>query len=366
MLGITGLVSVVFLRVNTILPIDGNTVSKIHSNTEIVQLINRIAQPDFMSQHDQSDGWFERYDGELANLAQAQKYLNAQRNTLRLGTSGNLQGKSVLDVGCGFGMACTIMKLLGADTVEGIDTFQPMIDTCKSYMQATPELSDIRVQNGLSYQLPFDDDSFDVVMNFEALSHFMHQEQSIAEAVRVLKPGGTYVIADDNNGANPSVVAMNAEIWQRFENGPTGDVHGHRVKLPYVESRAKILAEALPALDSASCNELARLTSYMKKDQIIAAGEQYLRDGQMPDSPFQQDRCPVEPLVGQMMENLINPVSLSTSLEKQDCDVDVIAYFGGDGKGGLIRVANAVLNICLPRSFIITKSPGFKIYATKC
>ncbi|MEM8497285.1 MAG: class I SAM-dependent methyltransferase [Pseudomonadota bacterium] len=338
--------------------------TKIYTDTEICTALGELAQPDFMATHDKTDGWFTRYNGELANPVAAAKYVRGLRNTLGIKEHENLQGKSVLDVGSGFGLPCLVMKMLGATRVEGIDTFVPMVETAQSYLRAIDQSATVNIQSGLSYDLPFEDNTFDIVMNFEALSHFINQDESVSEAVRVLKPGGTYVIADDNNGANAKIIAENLEIWRRFENGPKGDVHGHTVRLPYVESRKQILQEACPELSDESAEELARLTCYFCRSEIEAAAKRFIENGEKPDSVFDPRKCPVEPNAGQFMENLIDPRVLAASLNTLGCKTKIRAYFGGDGRGGLLKFANQMLNTVLPKNLALRYAPGFKVYAT--
>lgn len=339
--------------------------AKVHSDDEVCSFLQSLTAPDSIAKHDKADGWFNKYSGSLHEPAAAAKYVRGLRNTLKLGANENLAGKAVLDVGSGFGMACVVMRLWGAERVEGIDTFIPMVETTQSYSAVTPGMEGMVFQTGLSYALPHEDQSFDIVLNFEALSHFVNQDQSLAEAVRVLKPGGCYVIADDNNGANPSIVQENREIWDRFENGPTGEIHGHNAKLAYVDSREQILQEALPDLPADKAKELAMNTAYMLKQEVIGAGQHFLQTGELPSSKFHPDRCPVEPHAGQFMENLIDPRQLCKTLEGLGCDCETVAYFGGDGKGGLLKLVNSALNTFVPGSLLIQKSPGFKVYAKR-
>ncbi len=338
---------------------------KVYTDEEICRVLQDLTSPESIRLHDRTDNWFSRYNGFLHDPHNTAKYVRGLRNTLKLEADENLLGKTVLDVGSGFGMACVVMHLLGAERVEGIDTFVPMVETTQSYSSARPELRDINFQKGLSYDLPFADGTFDIILNFEALSHFVNQEQSVAEATRVLKKGGKYVIADDNNGANARIVRENREIWERFENGPPGEIHGHDAKLPYVESREQILREAFPELSDGDAKDLALNTAYMRKQDVIDAGERFLREGVKPASRFQADRCPVEPHAGQMMENLIDPRELDKTLMALGCKCETVAYFGGDGVGGIVKLGNRMLNALVPKELLIQQSAGFKIHATR-
>lgn len=99
-------------------------------------------------------------------------------------------GAVVLDVGCGTG---TILKGL-ADKAEivgyGIDIAENMLaEAKKKCPQMTFELS--RCDN-----MPFEDNTFDILISCMSYHHFDNRESFQKEAARVLKPGGVLYIAD--------------------------------------------------------------------------------------------------------------------------------------------------------------------------
>jgi SAM-dependent methyltransferase len=90
---------------------------------------------------------------------------------------------SVLDVGCGPGYVSAAALERGATPI-GLDFSQEMIAIAKRLFPK------IEFRQGDAQNLPFDDASFDrVVANF-ALLHLAKPERAMAEANRVLKPGG--------------------------------------------------------------------------------------------------------------------------------------------------------------------------------
>lgn len=96
-----------------------------------------------------------------------------------------LQGKRILDVGCGLG---TYMKKLRAfsDEVYGVD-----IDPEK-IAQAQEQLEHVFLAP--AEELPFPDAYFDVVLLHEVLEHVADDRQAVCEAYRVTEASGRIVI----------------------------------------------------------------------------------------------------------------------------------------------------------------------------
>jgi ubiquinone/menaquinone biosynthesis C-methylase UbiE len=97
--------------------------------------------------------------------------------------------EKVLDVGCGQGIfLARVVKTYGAKGV-GVDISKRSIATAKQWPS-----SRLSFQVADAARLPFPDKSFDHVLSFDFLEHVENQKKSLAEMVRVLKPGGSLLI----------------------------------------------------------------------------------------------------------------------------------------------------------------------------
>jgi len=107
-------------------------------------------------------------------------------------------GETVLDVGCGTGtLAMEIQNRVGrAGRVTGVDPGTQQIACARS--KAARRNVPIEFQIGVIEQLPFPDQTFDVVFSTLMMHHLPAplKRQGLAEIARVLKPGGRLVIAD--------------------------------------------------------------------------------------------------------------------------------------------------------------------------
>jgi ubiquinone/menaquinone biosynthesis C-methylase UbiE len=105
---------------------------------------------------------------------------------------------SVLDVGCGTGAVTLIAKTrTGKDgKVYGIDPAPEMIAVARSKAMRQKLKIDFRV--GVIESLPFPDASMDVVTSSLMMHHLPEglKVRGLAEIYRVLKPGGSLLIAD--------------------------------------------------------------------------------------------------------------------------------------------------------------------------
>ncbi|MFP8958759.1 class I SAM-dependent methyltransferase [Natrialbaceae archaeon A-CW3] len=98
----------------------------------------------------------------------------------------------VLDVACGSGTAALVAERRYCE-VTGIDYVPGLIDRAKHRAAANGQAIDFRV--GDAQEMPFPDDSFDVVLSVYGVQFAPDQERAASELLRVCKPGGTIGLA---------------------------------------------------------------------------------------------------------------------------------------------------------------------------
>lgn len=96
---------------------------------------------------------------------------------------------SALDVGCGEGRFCRMLQPLGIRTV-GID---PTVALVARAREQDPD-GDYRV--GMAEHLDFEDQSFDLVVSYLSLIDIAGLHAALSEMARVLRPGGSLLIAN--------------------------------------------------------------------------------------------------------------------------------------------------------------------------
>jgi SAM-dependent methyltransferase len=100
----------------------------------------------------------------------------------RAGTTGDLR---VLDAGCGTGR--NVIEFGGLGDVKGIDFSPDAIEFCRRRGLAD-------VQQGAIEQLPFGDQTFDLILATDVIEHLRDDGAALAEMRRVAAPGGRLLV----------------------------------------------------------------------------------------------------------------------------------------------------------------------------
>jgi 2-polyprenyl-3-methyl-5-hydroxy-6-metoxy-1,4-benzoquinol methylase len=107
---------------------------------------------------------------------------------------GEVAGLRVLEIGCGRGGFASYLASRGA-RLTAADFSPAAVEIASEVLSNFPE-AEAMVADVL--EIPFPDDSFDLVVSLETLEHVPDPDQGLRELVRVTKPGGRLIVTTPN------------------------------------------------------------------------------------------------------------------------------------------------------------------------
>ncbi|HPJ70201.1 MAG TPA: class I SAM-dependent methyltransferase [Candidatus Mcinerneyibacteriales bacterium] len=129
------------------------------------------------------DSWFETPLGVLVDKAEKDLFLMC---------AAPKRGEKVLDLGCGTGHYSLFLAQRGCDVI-GVDISEPML----KFARKKSEMSGLSVRwvNTSLKELPFDEESFDLVCSVTAFEFLNDPRKAALKAWSLVKKGGRLVIA---------------------------------------------------------------------------------------------------------------------------------------------------------------------------
>jgi SAM-dependent methyltransferase len=126
----------------------------------------------------------------------------------------------VLELGIGMGLNLALYDPAKVSSVTGVDP-APQLRAAAESAPRDPRL-DVSVQPGSAEDLPFEDGAFDTVVCTFTLCSVHTPALALAEARRVLKPGGTFLFCEHGLAPDPAVAKWQRRIepiWKRIAGG---------------------------------------------------------------------------------------------------------------------------------------------------
>lgn len=117
----------------------------------------------------------------------------------------------LLDAGCGYCFH-TIRVARGAYQITAVDFSDAAIKVGKENIAKSGYRNQIQIMKANIVELPFDDCSFDIVLSWGVIMHIPEMEKALLELARVLKPGGTLVLCENNHKS------IDVVLWEPIVN----------------------------------------------------------------------------------------------------------------------------------------------------
>lgn len=168
--------------------------------------------------------WWDK-EGAFATLHEINPLrLNWIEDNVSRSMDGGLDGKRVLDVGCGGGILTESMAKRGADAT-GIDLGLENLQAAQIHAELSGLSDTLRYQHIAVEQLAKEQpESFDVVTCMEMLEHVPDPSQIVQACFDLLKPGGVCVLSTINRNPKSYLFAIiGAEYVLRLLDKGTHD-----------------------------------------------------------------------------------------------------------------------------------------------
>lgn len=146
-------------------------------------------------------------------------------------------GKRILDAGCGLAYGTKMLGQAGADEVVGMDVAAAVLDSVRPDMPAN-----VRLEPGDIRELPYENNSFDLVICFEVIEHLDSPRSALNELARVLAPKGVLLVSWPNRALNPQI---NAHRRDELLPQGVGDELGRRFRNVRLMCQQNYLASAI-------------------------------------------------------------------------------------------------------------------------
>ncbi len=192
------------------------------------------------------------------------------------------EGKRVLDAGCGTGYGTELLAEAGAKTVTGVDLAEDVLDAVRPRMP-----DNVSLEAADLHDLPFEDDSFDLIVCFEVLEHLERPEDGIDELTRVLADGGVLAISSPNHSVFPQ---GNPHHVHEYVPDELRDSLKRRLGNVRLVRQHAWASSAILGDDELAANNATPVESQISKTGAIEPGQEIFTlalasDGELPEVP---------------------------------------------------------------------------------
>lgn len=178
------------------------------------------------------------FDDEASRLVEAynESSIGQSRNKLIIETLNVKPGEKLLDIGCGPSHIIYELstKIGPTGTIDGMDMAEEALSVGK---RRCANLENINFHIGEATALPFDDNTYDVVMSCQVFEYIHDIPTALAEVYRVLKPGGRVLIYNTDwqallwHSSDRERMAHIMEVWDGHLADPSlPQTLGHQMK----------------------------------------------------------------------------------------------------------------------------------------
>ncbi|HSD07605.1 bifunctional demethylmenaquinone methyltransferase/2-methoxy-6-polyprenyl-1,4-benzoquinol methylase UbiE [Flavobacterium sp.] len=207
-----------------------------------------------LSKKEQVAQMFDTISGNYDNLNRVISFgidVKWRKKVLRLVSETNPE--TILDIATGTGDLAILMAQTKAKKIIGLDISEGMLEVGTKKIQEKNLSQTIEMVLGDSENMPFEDSFFDAITVAFGVRNFEHLKTGLTEILRVLKPGGIFVILETSvpdktpykqgyNFYSKNILPLIGKLFSK-DNVAYGYLSESAAAFPYGEALNNILRE---------------------------------------------------------------------------------------------------------------------------
>jgi ubiquinone/menaquinone biosynthesis C-methylase UbiE len=155
---------------------------------------------DYQKEVDSHFDSMSSYWADIYHIRSVEGAIHQQRMAVVLEWIDDLalpKGSRILEIGCGAGLT-TIKLACRGYGVDAIDSSEAMVERTLREVTESGAGDRVKVFRGDANSLPFEDDTFTLVLAIGVIPWLESPDTAVREMARVLKPGGYVILNSDN------------------------------------------------------------------------------------------------------------------------------------------------------------------------
>ena len=167
----------------------------------------------------QDGRWDQLYD---PGNPVSHSFLTRRKRSVEL--MGDLEGKSVLDLGCGTGALIPALAGITGINYLGVDAAPNMVQESQNLLHSLQLEDTFSIKTSDVRDVPVEDGSFDRVVGMGLLEYFDDPTSVIREACRVCLPGGLIVFSTPRKGSLNDLIVRSTTVPRMLMRRFSGEI----------------------------------------------------------------------------------------------------------------------------------------------
>ncbi len=248
---------------------------------------------------------------------------------------GAIRGGRMIDIGCGFGWQAMMLSILGDCELVANDMRESMTGPLQERVAAVQSRgAPTRVEPlmGDFCTLDLPDHSFDAAFSNQTIEHIHDLDAMFEQCYRILRPGGSCIMVNDNNALNAEEREHAAEMWEKRDESQEfidqlkkqRPIENKDAR-PYALMRQEIVERANPKLGGTEVAKIVRATRGLTQPDIERIASGFSEDTSLPEPPT-LSWCR-NPVTGEYCERQLDPYDIRDRMIRQGFSASVCHAF---------------------------------------